>query len=194
MKKKYPYDIAISFASADHNIALCIYLALKLEMPESSIYYYPKKQSVMLGNDLKKELNEIYRHQSAFVIAVVSRDYIDVTNDLVQCEINAYMPRFLMEKSAYVIPAIVDKTKLKELHEELDGITHFMWDFNPEKLVLEIKKIMNDHVETKPEASNVNEEKSTTSKEGKESKFKIKGNTFKENVQIGDNNIINKTN
>ncbi|WP_298416833.1 toll/interleukin-1 receptor domain-containing protein [uncultured Kordia sp.] len=142
MDENYKHDVAISFARADRSIALCIYLALKLKTPESEAYYYPNKQAEMIGRNLKNELKEIYRHKSKYVILIVSKDYVNKNNEFVQTEINAFMPRYLMEKSVYIIPIIVDGTDVKKVHEELEGITTFAWDYNPEKLATLIHELL----------------------------------------------------
>lgn len=188
MEEKYKHDIAISFAGEDRNIALCIHLALKLKLPNSQSYYYPEKQSQMIGKVLKARLKEIYRHESKYVILIVSKDYADKENEFTQAEISAFIPRYLMEKSGYLIPIMVDNTCIEEIHSELEGITTFKWDYNPEELVLEIQKMLGE----KENLSIKQEEEKTNSKTDNYNKFNFTGNSFGD-AQFGDGNMITKT-
>lgn len=150
MERNYKYDISISFAGSDRNIALCIYLAFQLYLPKNEAYYYPEKQDEMIGKDLINILKKIYSEGSRYVILIVSKDYVDPDNKLVQTEINAYMPRFKDRKSPYLIPIVVDDTPLEKVHEALEGLTFFRWEYNPEQLVKTIREIL-DTVESDPE-------------------------------------------
>lgn len=187
MKEKFKNDIAISFAEEDRNIALCIYLALKLKLPNSQSYYYPEKQSQMIGKDLKGKLKEIYRHESKYVILIVSKDYVDKKKEFVSVEIDAFMPRFLMEKSTYLIPIMVDETSIEEVHEELEGITTFKWDYNPEELATEIDKMLREGNSSQP-----GNKKNTNQKNNNQNEFNIKGNSFGDTM-FGSGNTITKT-
>ena len=187
MKEKLKHDIAISFAGEERNIALCMYLALKLKLPNSRSYYYPEKQSEMIGKDLKGKLKEIYRHESKYVILIVSKNYVNKENAFVQAEINAFMPRFLMEKSGYLIPIIVDNTPIEQVHGELEGITTFKWNYNPEELALEIKKMLGEKEDSSTKAI----KKNTSSKDKSEKGINIKRSSFGD-VIIGDGSRINK--
>ncbi|AXG72395.1 TIR domain protein [Kordia sp. SMS9] len=184
MEENYKHDVAISFARADRNIALCIYLALKLRMPESKAYYYPNKQAEMIGRNLKGELKEIYRHKSKYVILIVSKDYVNKNNALVQTEINAFMPRYLMEKSVYLIPIIVDGTATEEVHEELEGITTFKWNYNPEELAILIQELVGSWEEK------IDKELLEKNKEQSE-KVVINNSSFDKSPIITDGGTIN---
>jgi hypothetical protein len=189
MKEKFKNDIAISFAEEDRNIALCIYLALKLKLPNSQSYYYPEKQSQMIGKDLKGKLKEIYRHESKYVILIVSKDYVDKKKEFVSVEIDAFMPRFLMEKSTYLIPIMVDETSIEEVHEELEGITTFKWDYNPEELA----EIIYDLFEKKKIKSHKNDlmnQKEIKKKEDK-GKIAVKDSSLKKSPVISGGGYIN---
>ncbi|QHI36430.1 hypothetical protein IMCC3317_17930 [Kordia antarctica] len=188
MAEKYKHDVAISFARADRNIALSIYLALKLKAPEMIRYYYPERQEVMLGRKLKDELQEIYRHDSKCVVIVVSKNYIDPENEFVQAEIEAFIPRYMMEKSAYLIPIMIDETLITEVHKELKGITKFPWEYNPEHLAQQIKEIVYAYQDYENSSKN----KSTDDNDNET--LTVKGNTFKGDAMFGNNNTINKNN
>ncbi|PTX61097.1 TIR domain-containing protein [Kordia periserrulae] len=191
MEKNYKYDIAISFADEDRNIALSICLALKLVAPELISYYYPERQDKMIGKKLKEELKEIYRHDSRCVIIIVSQHYINQNKKFVQAEIEAFMPRYLMEKETFLIPVVIDDTSVTKVGDELDGITWFSWDYNAEHLADQIKRILGKNID----ASFTNKKESKKNKSRESSQvFEANGNNFQNDVMFGNNNTINKGN
>ena len=144
MGEKLNYDIAISFAGQDIDIALCIYLALKLYTPQTKQYYYPLRQKDMVGRKLLDRLTNIFFNESRQVILIVSKNYVNKENIPVQTEIKAFMKRFHKQKKPFLIPIIVDNTELKEVHEDLEGLTYTKWNHNPKELVEFIDKKPNE--------------------------------------------------
>lgn len=144
MGKKLNYDIAISFARQDIDIALCIYLALKLYTPDTKQYYYPVRQNDMMGRKLLERLTNIFLNESRQVILIVSKNYVNTENIAVQTEIKAFMKRFHKQKKPFLIPIIVDNTKLTDVHKDLEGLTYTKWNHNPKELVEFIDKKPNE--------------------------------------------------
>lgn len=181
MKRKYEYDIAISFADKNRNIALSIHLALQLKIPGGQYYYYPEKQEETIGRVLKDQLDEVYRNKAKYTILIVSEDYVDKSKPYVQAEIDAFIPRHLKEESqgnAYLIPIITDETSLKEVHPTLEGLTFYKWQYNPGELVLMIKKMLEEN----EAQQNVKNQKTI------ENKVVIEGNTVNNGNIVGINN------
>ncbi|MEX0273551.1 MAG: TIR domain-containing protein [Flavobacteriaceae bacterium] len=184
MKKKYKYDIAISFTAADRDIALCIYLALQLYRKSANGYYYPEKQGDMIGKELHKGLANIFRDEAKYVVLIVSKDYVNKDNLAVQTEINAFMERYREQlPETYLIPIQVDDTPMEQVHPDLRDITYASWDHNPKALlkIIEDDFIQGDH--------------RTNDRRGKKRTFKnnIKASTSVQIIQgDGTTHITNK--
>ena len=67
------YDFALSFAGENRDLAQS--LATELSNREISIFYDRNEQHRILANDVEEYLAPIYRSESRFVIALLSRDY-----------------------------------------------------------------------------------------------------------------------
>ncbi|WP_299273566.1 toll/interleukin-1 receptor domain-containing protein [uncultured Psychroserpens sp.] len=186
MKESYKHDVAISFTGANRDIALCIAQALKLKCPKIRTYYYPERQETMLGKLLKKRLLKVFQHESRLVVIIVSKDYINKDNAFVQTEIEAFIPRYLMEKDmgTYVIPVMIDDTDISEVHEALKGMTGFQWKHNPDELASEIQKILGI-----PKGDKQNDAQNT--KGETEKKTIISNNNIERDGIFGNGNTIN---
>jgi hypothetical protein len=67
------YDFALSFAG--ENRALAEAIAQRLENREISVFYDKNEQHRILANDVEEYLAPIYRSESRFVVAFLSREY-----------------------------------------------------------------------------------------------------------------------
>lgn len=67
------YDYALSFAGANRNIA--DYIQLKLSENEISVFYDNNEQSRILSKNVEEYLAPIYRSESRFIIAILSKEY-----------------------------------------------------------------------------------------------------------------------
>lgn len=67
------YDFALSFAGENRNLAEG--LAQELASREISIFYDRNEQHRILANDVEEYLAPIYRSESRFVVALLSKDY-----------------------------------------------------------------------------------------------------------------------
>lgn len=70
---KSKYDFALSFAGEDRTFAEALFSAL--EEREISVFYDKNEQHRILANDVEGYLAPIYRSESRFVIALLSKDY-----------------------------------------------------------------------------------------------------------------------
>lgn len=123
---RYTFDVVISFAENERDIAVSIRLAL--EAFGVAVYYYPYEQEINLGFNLKKKLSETYELHSLLAIAIFSEEYF--SKPFTQVEYCAILKR-LEKDSGYLIPVKVDNT---ELPREVGGMTFYTWDKDPKKL------------------------------------------------------------
>src|ERR1700760_1841223 len=70
----YPYDVALSFAEEDRNIALALALALELR-GQKKVYYYPLHYEATWGTELEARLREIYTREARYAVVLLSDDY-----------------------------------------------------------------------------------------------------------------------
>lgn len=67
------YDFALSFAGENRNLAEAI--SNQLSAREISVFYDKNEQHRILANDVEEYLAPIYRSESKFVVALLSREY-----------------------------------------------------------------------------------------------------------------------
>lgn len=174
--KKYKYDIAISFANKDINIAHCLYLAFKLNGLADKTFYY-KESYDGTGKDLETNLPKIYGKESKYVISIISKDYTKTKYS--QIELESIIERWRKNpEHTFWIPVLIDDTKLSDLNEVLkekilkDSVAYVMWDLNPENIAQKIWEMLG-----------------SPAKEAKEIASKI-NNNIKNFSKFGDNTVI----
>ncbi|MFT5819260.1 MAG: hypothetical protein ACI8ZM_000483 [Crocinitomix sp.] len=157
--KKYKYDVALSFADEDVDVAVGIYLALKSTKEQNTVYYY-KKNLDTAGTPLKKVLPDIYKNQARFVIMLVSASYIDKNKRYVPLEAEAILARWKSNpQESFLIPVLVDGTKLDKVDSVLTGdIAYEKWTHDPEILAEKIwdrvRKLRKEDPEDKKKEAN----------------------------------------
>lgn len=67
------YDFALSFAGEDRSLAEA--LSSELAAREISVFYDKNEQHRILANDVEEYLAPIYRSESKFVVALLSKEY-----------------------------------------------------------------------------------------------------------------------
>lgn len=72
-RDNYKYDIALSFAEEDRNIAVA--LARELGRKGISVYYYPDNIIETAGKQLSQKLTEIYTKDAKYAVVIVSDHY-----------------------------------------------------------------------------------------------------------------------
>lgn len=146
--KKNKYDIAISFANEDLNIALCMYLALKLKRKKGSVFYY-KETFDNIGKSLKAELPKIYGKDAQFIVALISRNYLNKEKVYATIESNVIIQRWKdnPEKS-FFIPLIIDDTPVSDIDSIFPSdIAYVRWNSNPELIAEKIWDMIEEEKE-----------------------------------------------
>lgn len=107
----YDYDVAISFAGEEREIAKSI--ALGLRDKNFSVFFDEFESSMMWGSDLGQLLDVIYRKKSHFCMVLISRSYQQKI--WTKHEFRSALSRRITENPNYILPIRIDNT-------ELDGL------------------------------------------------------------------------
>jgi hypothetical protein len=180
--KKFEYDVALSFAEEDLNIALSIYLSLKLTKEDNSIFYY-KKSLDTTGKVLKDELPEIYKHKSRFVLMLVSKNYVNKDKVYAPIEAEAIIQRWKFNpKESFLIPVLIDETPLVSVDVSLpEGIARVKWNHDPEALAKSIWELVRKN------GTDANGEEQSASDAGK---IPRNNSTINTDVKGGNGSVI----
>ena len=116
--KDYKYEVALSFATEDIDIARSIHL--ELDRLGITNYFFPKKNNE--GKNLRKESTVVYSTQSMFVLMIVSQNYVKKNWSTEERKIMQMVSR--PEGVPYIIPMRIDDTKVDGL---TDDIVYMEW-------------------------------------------------------------------
>ncbi len=115
MACEYIYDLAFSYSSQDQVFVERVYRIVSQYIP--SVFYAPVRQAEVAGGDMYGEFFDIYRHQSLFVAAFVSKDY--VASPIPMHEASSALTRLDEENRNCFIPIYLDGTKLPGLSKDI---------------------------------------------------------------------------
>jgi len=133
--KENQYDIVISFAGENRNIA--DELAKKLKERNITVFYDSYEEANLWGKDIYEYLSYIYGESAKFCIMIISEHYKEKlwTNH----ERKSAQARAFREKSEYILPIKVDDTIIPGLNET---VGYIKFENNIDKIVeLTIKKL-----------------------------------------------------
>ena len=124
---EYEYDIAISFAGENRNIAHEIALSLKTNGVK---VFYDKFETVHLwGKDLSTHFQDIYGKNSKFVLILVSEYY--PIKDWTNFEFSIAKRSLQKGRIDFILPLRIDDTPLVGLK---DTTAYISYDNNPEEI------------------------------------------------------------
>ncbi|GGD05282.1 toll/interleukin-1 receptor domain-containing protein [Hyunsoonleella pacifica] len=134
MERQYKYDIAISFAEEDYQIAKNIALALRKINLEP--YYYKDDRGRNWGTNLLDTITKVYKYESRFALILVSKNYLEKKWTTLEREIIQSVHR---DSADYLLPLKLDDTQLPDMPPH---IIHEEYSNNPDEIaVLCHKKI-----------------------------------------------------
>jgi hypothetical protein len=111
-KKKFEYDIVLSFAGGERKLAERLYdLLLKNKV---SVFYDFAEKERLWGKDLYQHLQEIYRDKARFCVVFVSKSYLK--KRWTRHELKQAQERAFTENSEYILPLIVDDSQIPGLN------------------------------------------------------------------------------
>lgn len=133
------FDVAISFAGEDRDIAED--LANKLKIQNVQVFYDNFEKSDMWGKNLYDYLTEVYSEKSKYCIMLISENYSKKL--WTTLERQSAQARAFRENREYILPIRLDDTKIKGINETigyLDYNTHKV-DEIVELVIDKLKKI-----------------------------------------------------
>jgi len=167
MEKK-KYDVAISFAEEDRNIAAA--LECGLELLKIKAYYYPEKSSETIGYNLNDVLPRLYKDEAHYAVIILSEHY--PKKKFCQVELKAISERMKSQQDRYLVIVKTDET-LPEDIELSNDLVYVMWEHNPKKLAESLASMLGKRLPDK-------ERKATESYQAKNiiTKSNFHGTTF----------------
>jgi len=111
MNTEHTYDVALSFAGEDRNIAREI--AERLRAAGYTVFFDEYEKAALWGEDLTVKLQDIYQRLSRFCVMFISSNYAEKA--WTKHERRAALSRALAEQTAYILPIRLDNTNLPGL-------------------------------------------------------------------------------
>ncbi|MET9270541.1 TIR domain-containing protein [Kribbella sp. NPDC003557] len=111
--ERYEFDVAISFAGADRQIALEI--SHRLKTAGYRVFYDHDFQYALLGEDLTQYLQDTYANRSRYAIIVVSQAFLD-SRWAGNWEWRAVLARMQRQSTAYVLPYLLEDIEVPGLN------------------------------------------------------------------------------
>jgi len=109
------YDIAISFAGEDREVAEEI--AEKLKVSGTRVFYDNYEKATLWGKDLYEHLNEVYKNKATYCLMVISENYKD--KQWTNHERKAAQARAFSQNKEYILPLKLDDTEIPGLNETI---------------------------------------------------------------------------
>lgn len=105
------YDVAISFAGEDRELVETVNRLLK--SAGAKTFYDSDYKGQLWGRNLAEELFRIYSQQAHYCLMIVSRHYVNKM--WARHERRAAIARMIREDREYILPYILDETRLVDL-------------------------------------------------------------------------------
>lgn len=115
----FEYDIAITFAGENRDIAEA--LATGLKEKNISVFYDIFEQSELWGKNLYDHLSYIYGKAARYCIMLLSKDYAQKM--WTSLERQSAQARAFREKTEYILPIRLDETEIPGLPETVGYVT-----------------------------------------------------------------------
>ncbi|KAF0140354.1 MAG: TIR protein [Stygiobacter sp.] len=117
--KEYDYDVAITFAGENRDIAEA--LAKGLAQKNIKVFYDAFEQAELWGKNLYDHLSHIYGKAARYCIMLLSKDYADKM--WTTLERKSAQARAFREKTEYILPIRLDETEIPGLPETVGYIS-----------------------------------------------------------------------
>lgn len=151
MKTKYEYDVAISFAEEDRNVALALALALEMSGIHK-VYYYPLRYEETWGKQIEKRLQQIYSKHARYAVVLLSDWYFK--KHFARIEREAIVKRVRQSgDTAYMLPVILNDFPIQK-HDEFATFGYLRWNYNPKEIAATLSKALGKDVDQIKSAKN----------------------------------------
>lgn len=132
-RKRYSYDVALSFAGAERAVALRI--SRVLQEYGLVVFYDFDFRHRLLGEDLTISLQEMYFNKSRYAIAVLSRAFVR-SRWAGNWEWRSILARMQRQKSAYLLPYFWEKVSVAGLKPTIAFMSRAQ--FSPEAFAMTV--------------------------------------------------------
>ncbi len=119
VEEEFKYDVAISFAGEDREIAE--QLAKELESRDIEVFYDDFEQETLWGKNLYEHLDYVYGKASRYCIMLLSKHYAEKT--WTNHERKSAQARAFRQRTEYILPIRIDNTKIPGLAETVGYIS-----------------------------------------------------------------------
>jgi hypothetical protein len=109
----FKYDVCISFAGQDREVAEGIAEALKTAEIPRRVFYDNWEKNALLGENLYNYLHDVYSSQSMYCVILFSHAYRD--RAWTRHELRSAQTRLLRDREAYVIPIAIDANAIPDV-------------------------------------------------------------------------------
>jgi hypothetical protein len=112
MKRRYEYDLVLSFAGEDRQLVERLYRVLVRE--DIRVFYDRAEQASLWGKDLYQHLHQVYRDKGRFCAIFISKHYVKkrwAKHELKQAQARAFSANI-----EYILPIRLDDTKVPGLN------------------------------------------------------------------------------
>ena len=135
MKKRYEYDIALSFAGEDRVfVEECDEILRSLNV---NVFYDNYEKDVLLGKNLYSYLADIYQNRARFAVVFISKSYKE--KRWTKHELEYITARKFMQNEEYLLPIKLDDTELSEI----SPTTAYLQGDTPLNVAITIAKKLN---------------------------------------------------
>lgn len=118
-EKIFKYDVAISFAGKNRDIAKK--LANQLQKYHLEVFYDENEQADLIGKNLYQHLKEIYLEKCLYCIVLVSEHYLQRKWPS-KVELPATQERDFVSDEEYILPLLLDDTKIPGIERTTGNI------------------------------------------------------------------------
>src|SRR5437016_11464970 len=106
--KRYPYDVALSYAGEDHTYAG--ELADSLSRRGVNVFYAKYDKATLWGKNLYDYLSDLYQNRAHYCVMFLSQHY--ATKVWTNLERQASQARAFREHEEYILPVRLDNTEI----------------------------------------------------------------------------------
>jgi hypothetical protein len=111
-RRRYEYDLVLSFAGEDRRVVERLYSILVRQ--NIRVFYDKAEQASLWGKDLYQHLQTVYRDKARFCVIFISRHY--VKKRWTKHELKQAQARAFKENIEYILPIRLDDTEVPGLN------------------------------------------------------------------------------
>lgn len=141
MKRKFEYDVALSFAGEDRTfVEECAEILRSLNI---NVFYDNYEKDVLLGKNLYDYLADIYQKRARFAVVFISKYY--KSKRWTKHEFKYINARIFEQDEEYLLPIKLDDTEL----DEIPTTTGYLQGDTPLNVATTIAKKINSELDVK---------------------------------------------